>query len=341
MLLLVEVDGPHSTLSLSLLSITTAMPVTPSPASRYPLATAAAVSRLSTSSAFAASALQQLPSNYLSLAKSLVAIAVSSTPLLSTPAPPLPRLAEADEVAACDTHDYFDSRRAPHERCASSSSSDSSGDTLPPPSYATSPPPTPAPARAAAEPGPCGVPHPSSRAQVVSRASSASRGGDGGCASCSQLQLQLHLLTLQNEAYLAQRDYLLQQQQLPVRTSASSSPASSQGLLALVIAMVIRALFLVAFLLWPLVVRVLGKAREWESEWEIGGRVWKCGWRCVGMAWAFVSGAGRERLGTVGGRARAEWEVWAARGLEEIFSGVGQGVREGLGVWGVRVEGMM
>ncbi|KAI5858871.1 hypothetical protein BZA05DRAFT_382658 [Tricharina praecox] len=281
------------------------------------------VSRLSAST-LAATALQQIPSNYLSLAKSLLAIAANNIPLLSAPTP----LPEAEEVFTLDAPDYFKSRQAPQEN-------DLSSNTLPPPSYATSPPTPTQPTEPTSPSQTVHFSHPSSLSQVVSQASSSST---GRCPSCSQLQLQLHLLTLQNEAYLAQRDYLLQHQQSPGCTAASPG---SQGLLALVIANAIRALFLVAFLLWPYVVRLSWKAREWENEWEIGGRVRTWGWRCVGMAWTVVASAGKERHIGVGRRAQAEWEVWAMRGMEEVVSGVGQGVREGLGLWGVRVEGTM
>ena len=65
------------------------------------------------------------------------------------------------------------------------------------------------------------------------------------------------------------------------------------------------------------------------------------GWRCVGMVWTAVAGAGAQHVAVGGKRTQTEWEVWATRGLEEIVSGIGQGVREGLGVWGVRIGGTM
>ncbi|CCX04747.1 hypothetical protein FPQ18DRAFT_323961 [Pyronema domesticum] len=153
-----------------------------------------------------------------------------------------------------------------------------------------------------------------------------------GCNQCSLLQLQLHLLSLQNEAYLAQRDYLMQHQPPP-----SSTTPSSKGVLAYVISTVIRAVFLMAYLIWPWVKMMLGRVAEWEKEWKLGGMVRDFGWKIVGMTWGIVIGARKEKnlMGFGGG---ATLEGAAKRGLEELVKGVGEGVREGLGLWGVKME---
>jgi len=152
------------------------------------------------------------------------------------------------------------------------------------------------------------------------------------------MQLQLHLLSLQNEAYLAQRDYLLRHQSLPQPESSSGSSGSS-GLLGFVIATFIRAMFLVAFVLWPYVKRLLGRMREWEREWEVAGRVSNWGWRMVGMTWGVVMTARKDNpIGISRKGVGAGWELMARRGLEEVVVGVTEGVRDGLVVWGVNLE---
>jgi hypothetical protein len=286
----------------------TTMAFTPPPPQRPSL-----TSRLS-AAALAASAVQQIPGSYFSVAKNLLSVAAAHTPLLGA--------SSAKEVI--DGDNYFPSVQ------------DGSSSGSPPPKYTTSPP-TPEFPRIepilapplVSEP----VPLSASLGAVMPPAASSSTAV--GCNSCSRLQLQLHLLTLQNEAYMAQRDYLLRNQSLPPPTSAESS-----GVISFMIASFIRTMFLLAFLLWPYLRQVLGTAREWEKEWQLGVRVRSLGWRCAAVVWAVVARAGGEQH-IERRRARAEWEIWATRAMEEVLSGVGQGVREGLGVWGVRMESSM
>ncbi|KAA8913726.1 hypothetical protein FN846DRAFT_928317 [Sphaerosporella brunnea] len=301
------------------------MALTTSPAapgaSRRGFSSSSSSSSSSFTSRIAAAAVQQIPGSYVSLARNVISAVAARTPLLGAPT----RTEQAIEIDA----DYF---TGPQD-CSNLPADP------PPPKY-TSAPTTPGFSMSDSTVSlPLTEPMPvSSRSvslgAVMSQASTPTTSNAGACTSCSHLKLQLHLLTLQNEAYMAQRDYLLQHESLP-----SQAPGSS-GLLSFLIASVIRAMFLLAFLVWPYIRGVLGRAREWEQEWEVGGRVRSWGWRCVGLAWNVVLGASREpHVGNV--RIHPEWEMWATKLLEEVLSGVGQGVREGLGVWGVRMESVM
>jgi hypothetical protein len=258
---------------------------------------------------------QQLPSSYFSVAKNLLSAAAAHTPLLGG------RSAEEEVI---DRDNYFPSTQS------------SSGSGSPPPKYTTSPP-TPEFPRIEPILAPPLVtePVPLSASLNAVMSPAASNTTAVGCNSCSRLQLQLHLLTLQNEAYMAQRDYLLRNQALPANSSAGSS-----GVISFMIASFIRTMFLLAFLLWPYLRQVLGTAREWEKEWQIAVRVRSFGWRCAAIAWAVIAKAGGEQH-IQRRKARTDWEIWATRCMEEVLSGVGQGVREGLGVWGVRMESSM
>ena len=206
---------------------------------------------------------------------------------------------------------------------------------------------------------------------TTTTATAAAATTESQCPCCSNLQLQLHLLSLQNEAYLAQRDYLLhqhhqlhsQEQQPPKPSRAKPSPSSppaAAGLLSFLIATAIRAAFLSAFVLWPYFKQLFGRVREWERQWGVGYRLWSV----AVLAWGALLTAGQEN-GSGGRRSRlrgssgssssssssskarsesgdgdgvAGWEIVVRKGVEEIVAGVGEGVREGLGVWGVKLE---
>ncbi|KAF8253767.1 hypothetical protein K440DRAFT_639597 [Wilcoxina mikolae CBS 423.85] len=213
-----------------------------------------------------------------------------------------------------------ESPETPPEETFFDSTSPPSDSGTPPPNYTTAPP-TPQPSYS--------LPLTSPTTTLLSRVVAASP-----CTSCSHLQLQLHLLSLQNEAYQAQRDYLLRHQPMP----EVNKEEDEAGLLGFVIATFIKAVFLVAWVLWPYVRVMLGRVREWEREWEVAGRVSTWGWRMVGMTWGVVMTSGREGVGRKGVGGGKGWEVVARRGLEEVVMGVTEGVRDGLRVWGVKLE---
>jgi hypothetical protein len=121
----------------------------------------------------------------------------------------------------------------------------------------------------------------------------------------------VHLLKLQNEAYQAQRDFLLRENPA---ASKGRSGGGDQGLISYLVATYVRFVFVVALLVWPYVVLVVG----WVRRLGVGRRVLEG----VRRVWVV------ERRRGVG-----EWERVVKRGVEEVVDGFGRGVREGLGIW--------
>lgn len=343
-------------------------PTPPPPPSAPPPPRPSLITRLSAAALTPSTVAHQLPGNYISLARSLISASRIA----------IPEAEEVDSTSSTSTAamDFFENISPPNGASTGNNSSSSSSSGTPPPNYSTAPP-TPRPSfshpkrpafpsssRRPSSPSSLSrqelpLSRPTSLTEVVRSPSTTTTttAAESQCSSCSHLQLQLHLLSLQNEAYLAQRDYLLHQhhqdQQQPLKPSQagppspapSPSPSASAGLLSFLIATAIRAAFLIAFVLWPYFKQLFGHVREWERQWGVGCRLWSG----AVLAWGVLLTAGQEN-GFGGRRSRmrgsssgdgddvAGWEVVVRKGVEEIVAGVGAGVREGLGVWGVKLE---